>query len=168
CGRCGTGISQEEMNEGYQLVAHRSVFVKFPIRRAGGVSPLIPTQNQGANAPRSPENLLIWTTTPWTLSSNVGAAVNPTLTYLKVKHKDEIYYVAKGAFTAQRLEEQFKRKEWVEGVPKLKTLEQIFKEKGGYEIAGEISGKELVDRKYEGPFDELPAQQKLYGFPEDV
>ena len=32
CGRCGTGISQQEMNEGYQLVAHRSVFVKFPLR----------------------------------------------------------------------------------------------------------------------------------------
>ena len=59
------------------------------------------------------------------------------LTYLKVKHKDEIYYLAKGAFTAQRLEEQFKKKEWVEGVPKLKTLEQIFKEKGGFEILGE-------------------------------
>ena len=54
------------------------------------------------------ENLLAWTTTPWTLSSNVGAAVNPTLTYLKVKHKDEIYYLAKGAFTTQRLEEQFR------------------------------------------------------------
>ena len=58
---------------------------------------------------------------------------------MKIKHKDEIYYVAKGAFTAQRLEEQFKRKEWLEGVPKLKTLEQIFKEKGGYEIVGEIA-----------------------------
>jgi isoleucyl-tRNA synthetase len=32
CGRCGTGISQMEMNEGYQLVAHRAVFVKFPLR----------------------------------------------------------------------------------------------------------------------------------------
>ncbi len=115
-----------------------------------------------------PENLLIWTTTPWTLSSNVGAAVNPTLTYLKVKHKDEIYYVAKGAFTAQRLEEQFKRKEWVEGVPKLKTLEQIFKEKGGYEIVGEILGKDMVGWNYDGPFDELPAQNHSCGFPEDV
>ncbi len=112
--------------------------------------------------------MLIWTTTPWTLSSNVGAAVNPTLTYLKVKHKDELYYVAKGAFTVQRLEEQFKRKEWLEGVPKLKTLEQIFKEKGGYEIVGEISGKEMVGWQYDAPFDELPAQQHPFGFPEEI
>ncbi len=155
CGRCGTGISQQEMNEGYQLVAHRSVFVKFPLRGAG----CQPAAAEGrlATCPTK-ENLLIWTTTPWTLSSNVGAAVNPNLTYLKVKHKDEIYYLAKGAFTAQRLEEQFKRKEWVEGVPKLKTLEQIFKEKGGYEIVGALPGKDLVGWAYDGPFDELDAQ----------
>src|SRR5262245_27332352 len=36
CGRCGAGISQQEMNEGYQLVAHRSVFVKLPLRGSGG------------------------------------------------------------------------------------------------------------------------------------
>ncbi len=150
CGRCGTGISQQEMNEGYHLVAHRSVFVKFPLRQCKG------------------ENLLIWTTTPWTLSSNVAAAVNPELRYLKVKHKDEIYYVAKGAFTTQRLEEQFKRKEWVEGVPKLKTLEQLFKEKGGYEIVGEVMGADLVGQTYDGPFDELLAQQQASGYPTEI
>ncbi len=166
CGRCGTGISQQEMNEGYQLVAHRSVFVKFPLRRAGSVSD--GSGQPVANASGSSENLLIWTTTPWTLSSNVGAAVNPTLTYLKVKHKDEIYYVAKGAFTAHRLEEQFKRKEWLEGVPKLKTLEQIFKEKGGYEIVGELPGKDMVAWQYDGPFDELHAQQHLSGYPLEI
>src|SRR5262249_282276 len=169
CGRCGTGISQQEMNEGYQMVAHRSVFVKFPLRRAGSVSDWPAPGRPVAYASGSPENLLIWTTTPWTLSSNVGAAVNPSLAYLKIKHKDEIYYVAKGAFTAHRLEEQFKRKEWVEGVPKLKTLEQIFKEKGGYEVLGELHGADLVDRKFEGPFDELPVpQEALYGYPEGV
>src|SRR5207302_10426704 len=115
--------------------------------------------------PQAAENLLIWTTTPWTLSSNVGAAVNPTLTYLKIKHKDEIYYIAKGAFTAHRLEEQFKRKEWLEGVPKLKSLEQIFKEKGGYEIRGELPGTALVGRAYEGPFDEFEAQNEPSGYP---
>lgn len=163
CGRCGVGISQQEMNEGYQLVAHRSVFVKFPLR-ASRFALAASAENTAPQA----ENLLVWTTTPWTLTSNVGAAVNPQLTYLKVLHKDEIYYVAKGAFTAQRLEEQFKRKEWVEGVPKLKTLEQIFKEKGGYEIVGEVPGKTLVGRKYDGPFDELDAQQQPYGYPDEI
>ncbi len=177
CGRCGTGISQMEMNEGYQMVAHRSVFVKFPLRRAGSVSDRRgqnpdagDTSPPVADAPGSPlqENLLVWTTTPWTLSSNVGAAVNPKLTYLKIKHKDELYYVAKGAFTVQRLEEQFKKKEWVEGVPKLKTLEQMFKEKGGFEIVGDVLGADLVGRPYHGPFDELAAQQNDFGYPEQI
>ena len=104
------------------MVAHRAVFVRFPLRGRPG------------------ENLLVWTTTPWTLTSNVAAAVNPGLTYLRFAIENEIYYLAKGTFTTQRLEEQFKRKEWVEGVPKLKSLEQIFKEKGGYEIVGELAG----------------------------
>lgn len=147
CPRCAVGLSQMEMHEGYLMVAHRSVFIRLPLRDRPG------------------ENLLVWTTTPWTLTSNVAAAVNPQLTYLKVKHREQIYYLAKGALTAQRLEEQFKRKEWVEGVPKLKTLEQIFKEKGGYEIVGELSGAAMVGWRYDGPFDELPAQQHAAGYP---
>jgi isoleucyl-tRNA synthetase len=150
CPRCAVGLSQMEMHEGYQMVAHRSVFVRFPLRGRPG------------------EYLLVWTTTPWTLTSNVAAAVNPTLRYLKVKHRDETYYLAKGALTAHRLEEQFKRKEWVEGVPKLKTLEQIFKEKGGFEIVGELSGTEMVGWSYDGPFDELPAQKHPAGYPADI
>jgi isoleucyl-tRNA synthetase len=150
CPRCAVGLSQMEMHEGYQMVAHRAVFVRFPLRGRPG------------------ENLLVWTTTPWTLTSNVAAAVNPQLTYLKVKHRDQVYYLARGAFTAHRLEEQFKRKEWVPGVPKLKTLEQVFKEKGGYEIVGELPGAEMVGWAYDGPFDELPAQDHPMGYPEEV
>jgi isoleucyl-tRNA synthetase len=152
CGRCGTGISQMEMNEGYKLVAHRSIFLRFPLRERPG------------------ENLLVWTTTPWTLTSNVGAAVNPELTYLKVKQGGQIYHVGKAAFKTARLEEQFKAKEWVEGVPKLKTLEQMFKEKSkeGFEIVGEVKGSELVGLTYDGPFDELEAQHAAFGFPEEI
>jgi isoleucyl-tRNA synthetase len=150
CPRCAVGLSQMEMHEGYLLVAHRAVFVRFPLRA------------------RPAENLLVWTTTPWTLTSNVAAAVNPQLTYLKVRHRDQVYYLARGALTAQRLEEQFRRKEWVEGVPKLKSLEQIFKEKGGFEIVGELSGKEMLGWSYDGPFDELPAQQHRAGYPAEI
>ena len=152
CPRCGVGISQMEMNEGYRNVAHRAVFVRFPLRERPG------------------ENLLVWTTTPWTLTSNVGAAVNPDLTYLRVKQGDQIYYVGKGAFSAKRKDEEFKNKtEWVEGVPKLKTLEQFFKEKkGGFEVLGELKGVDMVGWTYNGPFDELPAQSHPYGYPEDL
>jgi isoleucyl-tRNA synthetase len=150
CPRCAVGLSQMEMHEGYQLVAHRAVFVAFPLRG------------------RANENLLAWTTTPWTLTSNVAAAVNPQLTYLKIRHREQIYYLAKGAFTAHRLEEEFKQKQWVEGVPKLKTLEQVFKEKGGYEIVGEIAGAEMIGWSYDGPFDELPAQSHAAGYPAEI
>jgi isoleucyl-tRNA synthetase len=150
CPRCGVGISQMEMHEGYQMVAHPAVFVRLPLRGRPG------------------ENLLIWTTTPWTLTSNVAAAVNPALTYLRVRHRDQLYYLGKGAFTAQRREEDFRRKLWVDGVPKLKSLEQIFKEKGGYELEGELSGAQMVGWTYEGPFDELPAQAHPGGYPADI
>ncbi len=150
CPRCAVGISQMEMHEGYQRVAHQAVFVRFPLRQRAG------------------ENLLVWTTTPWTLTSNVAAAVNPNLVYLKVRHRNEIYYLAKGTFTAQRLEEEFRRKEWVEGVPKLKSIEQIFKEKGGYEIVGELSGSEMIGWTYDGPFDELDAQNHSGGYPAHI
>jgi isoleucyl-tRNA synthetase len=150
CPRCAVGISQMEMHEGYQRVAHQAMFVRFPLRERAG------------------ENLLVWTTTPWTLTSNVAAAVNPNLTYLKVRHRDEIYYLAKGAFTAQRLDDEFRRKEWLEGVPKLKSIEQIFKEKGGYEILGELSGSDMIGWRYDGPFDEMEAQNHRGGYPRHI
>jgi isoleucyl-tRNA synthetase len=146
CPRCAVGLSQMEMHEGYQMVAHRAVFVRFPLRDRPG------------------ENLLVWTTTPWTLTSNVAAAVNPYLTYVAVKHHDQVYYVAKGALTAHRLEEEFKQKEY-KAFQRLKTLEQIFKEKGGYEVVGELSGAAMVGWTYDGPFDELPAQKHPGGYP---
>lgn len=152
CPRCGVGISQMEMNEGYRVIAHRAVFLRFPLRARPG------------------ENLLVWTTTPWTLTSNVGAAVNPELTYLKIRQGDQIYYLGKAAFTARRKEEEFKNKaEWVEGAPKLKSLEQMFKEKkGGFEILGELTGADMVDWAYDGPFDDLPAQHHPHGYPDEL
>ncbi|MFO0804295.1 MAG: class I tRNA ligase family protein [Gemmataceae bacterium] len=166
CGRCGVGLSEMEMKEGYKLVEHRSVFVKFPLKG------------------RPNENLLVWTTTPWTLTSNVGAAINPELTYLQVKLKDEIYYVAKGAFKLNRMESagdededasvpgKKSKKPWLDGVPHLSSIEQHFKSKAGkgsnYEIVGEVKGETMLGWEYEGPFDDLPAQQHEFGFPEDV
>ena len=165
CGRCGVGISEQEMKEGYKDVEHRACFVKLPVRGRPG------------------ENLLIWTTTPWTLTSNVGAAVNPELTYLKVKLKGEVYYVAKGAFKLDRMassgggesdDEPAAKKgkrDWLEGVPHLSSIEQHFKSKAGkdgYEVVGEVKGEEMLGWTYDGPFDELLAQQHQYGYPSDV
>ena len=57
-GRSGTSYSQMEIIEGRKLTVHKGVFVKFPVKD------------------RDNENILIWTTTPWTLSSNIAVAVN--------------------------------------------------------------------------------------------
>ena len=65
-GRSGTSYSQMEIIEGRKLVAHKSVFVRFPIKN------------------RENEFLLIWTTTPWTLSSNVVVGINKDLDYVKL------------------------------------------------------------------------------------
>jgi len=150
CPRCAVGLSQMEMHEGYAFVAHRAVFVRLPLRD------------------RAQENLLAWTTTPWTLTSNVACAVNPELTYLKIRHKEQIYYLAKAALTTERLAEEFRQKQWIDGVPKLKTLEQIFKEKGGYEVVGELSGADMIGWAYDGPFDELAAQDHPAGYPVEI
>ncbi|MER3415130.1 MAG: isoleucine--tRNA ligase [Gemmataceae bacterium] len=150
CPRCAVGISQMEMHEGYERVAHKAVFVRLPLRGRQG------------------EYLLVWTTTPWTLSSNVAAAVHPQLTYVRLRHRDEVYYAAKGALTAERLAEEFRRGEWVPGVPKLKTLAQILNERGGYEILEELPGERLVGWTYDGPFDDLPAQNSIRGYPADI
>ncbi|MEC9049324.1 MAG: isoleucine--tRNA ligase, partial [Candidatus Neomarinimicrobiota bacterium] len=148
-GRSGTSYSQMEIIEGRKLVAHQSVFVRFPIKS------------------RENEYLLVWTTTPWTLSSNVVVGVNVNLDYVKLKsHDGSIYYFAKENLEFKRLEKQFKeKKQWVEGVPKLKTIAQIFKERGGYEECGTLKGADMVGWEYDGPFDDFEAQLEPGGFP---
>ena len=118
CPRCGTGISQHEMHEGYQEVSHDSVILRFPLRG------------------RDKEALLVWTTTPWTLSSNVAAAVDPELDYTKVKQDGWTYYLASA------------------------LVDQVLGGQGTYEVIGKIKGQGMVGFAYEGPFDELPAQQQ--------
>ena len=156
-GRGGSAYSQMEVADGRRLTVHRSAFVRFRL------------------LDRENEFLLVWTTTPWTLTSNVAAAVNPDLDYVKLKAKRDgaIYYFAKDNLDFQRLATEFKegfgREEWAwpKSVPKLKTLSQIFKENGGYDIEGTIKGAEMVGWKYAGPFDDLPAQSTPGGVPFD-
>ena len=76
CPRCGTGLSDHEISQGYETVTDPSVYVRFPIT-AGELKDL--------NAA-----LLVWTTTPWTLISNTAVAANSEVDYVAVKvTKDE-------------------------------------------------------------------------------
>ena len=148
-GRSGTSYSQMEIIEGRKLVAHDSVFVRFPIKG------------------RDNEYLLVWTTTPWTLTSNVAVACNVKLDYVKLEANDgSFYYFAKENLEFKRLEKQFQDKKlWIDGVPKLKTVAQIFKERGGYNIVDTIKGQDMLGWEYEGPFDHLDAQKHIGGYP---
>jgi len=119
CPRCSTALSQHEIvTEGYREMTHLGLTLRFPLRG------------------RSREALLVWTTTPWTLSSNVAAAVHPDMSYVKVRCNGEILYLAKAA------------------------LNRVFA-KESYEVMGELMGTDMVGWTYDGPFDELPAERKL-------
>ena len=121
CVRCGTGLSQHEIvTEGYKEIAHPSITLRFPLRG------------------RERESLLVWTTTPWTLTSNVAAAVGSDLDYVRVRQGDDVFYLSRG------------------------TLHVL---KGDYEIEAELKGQEMEGWMYDGPFDELPVQ-KEQGAPE--
>jgi isoleucyl-tRNA synthetase len=133
CARCGTGITQHEIvTDGYHDVAHDSVFLRFPLTaRSTESGELVDVSGQK-------EALLVWTTTPWTLTSNVAAAVGPALDYVKVQAADGwTYYLAEGAME--------------------NTL--IGKEN---EVVGKLKGSDLVGWQYSGPFDELPVVQESF------
>ena len=78
CPRCGTGLSQMEMNEGYADREDPGLTVRFPLFDRPG------------------EALLVWTTTPWTLAANVAAAVGSDLRYVQVREGDDVFWLGKG------------------------------------------------------------------------
>jgi isoleucyl-tRNA synthetase len=130
CPRCATAISQHEIvTDGYAELTHPSVTLRFPLRDEEGAS----RRDVECGLP---EHLLVWTTTPWTLTSNVAAAVGPDLTYLKVQQGGQVLYLAKG--TAHML-------------------------KGEYQVLAELKGVEMEGWRYDGPFDDLPPARQPGG-----
>ena len=112
CPRCGTAISQHEiLTEEYKEIVHKAVYVKYKLAD-------------------SDEYLLVWTTTPWTLPSNVAIAVNPELKYGQYEIDDDLYII----------ETTRAKTIGISGKPK-----KIF------------FGKDLAGSIYEGIFDDLPA-----------
>ncbi len=84
CPRCGTGLSDHELAQGYETVTDPSVYVRLPL-----------TSGPYAGTPQAPgASLLIWTTTPWTLVSNALVAAHPELTYVTASNGEETVVVA--------------------------------------------------------------------------
>lgn len=115
CPRCGTSLSEHEMTGSYKLMTHNSVFFKLPIEEIDS-------------------KILVWTTTPWTLSSNVALAVNPDIDYVEVKVKsdEQTLILAKNAIKYL-------------GDDKL-------------EVIRALKGEELVGLHYDTCFPDIPAQ----------
>ena len=111
CPRCGTPLSSHEVAQGYKDVKERSAIVKFKLKDEEGF-------------------VLAWTTTPWTLPSNVGLCVNPNENYVKVAMKEDgtVYYLAEALCDA------------VLGADT-------------YEVKERYKGKELEYKEYEPLFD---------------
>ena len=86
CPRCGTGLSDHELAQGYETVVDPSVYVRFPVTgRAAGEGA---GADAGALSDYPDAALLVWTTTPWTLVSNTAVAVLPDATYAVVQRSN--------------------------------------------------------------------------------
>ena len=130
CPRCGTPLSAQEVAQGYKLVKERSAIVRFKVADEDAY-------------------LLAWTTTPWTLPSNVALCVNPEDTYLKVKAADGYTY-----YLAEALADTV-----------LGSLAEDGQE--AYEVLETYKGTALEHKAYEPLFDcakEVADRQNKKGF----
>ncbi|MEO8166953.1 MAG: isoleucine--tRNA ligase, partial [bacterium] len=124
CPRCETPLSSHEVSLGYQDVKDPSVYVKMRLSEG----PL-----SGKSQPDTA--FLVWTTTPWTLISNVALAVHPDVDYVKVEHKGDKLILAEA---------------------RLGVLE------GEYNIVERMKGRELVGLEYERIFNYHPVDKKAF------
>ena len=118
CPRCGTPLSSHEVAQGYKDVKEKSAIAKFRVKG---------TQN---------EYFLAWTTTPWTLPSNVALCVNPDEKYVKINNEGNIYILAEA------------------------LIPSVIK--GEYEVVEEYIGKDLEYKEYEPLFDFANPDKKAY------
>jgi isoleucyl-tRNA synthetase len=118
CPRCGTVLSTHEISQGYKTVEEPSIFVKFKVK------------NEDAY-------FLAWTTTPWTLLSNVALAVHPNETYIKIRYNNQILILAEARASVL-----------------LKGQE--------YELLDGFSGKELEKIEYEPLFQYAKPDKKAW------
>ena len=140
CPRCGTPLSAQEVAQGYKTVKERSAIVRFKV--------------VGEDA-----YFLAWTTTPWTLPSNVALCVNPDETYAKVKAADGFTY-----YMAQALLDNVLGKLAVSAE---KAAEEGTEPHAAYEILETYKGKDLEYKEYEPLFEcakDVADKQNKKGF----
>src|SRR6478735_2031126 len=98
CPRCGTALSSHEVALGYQDVEDPSIYIKIPLVSSAPAEPeksdMDPAPLPRSETSGSPEYLLVWTTTPWTLPGNVAVAVAPDVAYVKARVGEETVILA--------------------------------------------------------------------------
>ncbi len=121
CPRCGTALSSHEVAQGYEEVLDPSLYFLCPL--------------EGPDGGEDPHGraILVWTTTPWTLPSNVALAVHPDLTYAEVAHEGRRLIVAEA------------------------RVEAIFGEDA--EVLRRFGAEELIGRRYVRPFELIPESE---------
>ncbi len=124
CAKDGTTLSDHEVAQGYEVVTDPSVYVRFPL-----TTPI--TGVEGAEGVGGAE-LLIWTTTPWTLVSNTAVAVHPNVAYVVARTKEGTFVVSEPRVAAVLGE--------------------------GAEVLATVTGEDLAGLRYRRPFDlvEIP------------
>jgi isoleucyl-tRNA synthetase len=120
CPRCGTGLSSHEVAQGYREVEDPSVHFLCPVIEA-----------DGATGDRA---ILVWTTTPWTIPSNVGLAIHPSLTYAEVEHR------GRGLILAEAM------------VPALFGEDAVVRRR--------YAADELIGLRYQRPLDVVPVSRE--------
>ena len=135
CPRCGTPLSSHEVAQGYKDVKEKSVIAKFKLKD---------TDN---------EYILAWTTTPWTLPSNVALCVNPDEEYVKVK----VGLDEKNDVVAEEEQDKIVKTEYYYLAKALLSVIE-----GKYEIVDSYIGKDLEYREYEPLFDYVSPDKKAY------
>ncbi len=143
CPNCQTGLSNHEVAQGYEDVQDPSVFVRFRVDGADWWAPLRRDERtrSAADAGRDTGvSLLVWTTTPWTLFSNVAVAARAELDYAVVRLKDELLVVA-----APRVQAVFG---------------------DAAEVVATVKGRDLQLMPYRRPIDCVPMSASTSGRPE--
>jgi isoleucyl-tRNA synthetase len=95
CPRCGTAISSHEVAQGYKDVTEDSIYVRFRLKPDAAATLSEGVAGAAGDGEPKPVSLAVWTTTPWTLVSNVAAAVHPDVEYALVESRGERFIVAR-------------------------------------------------------------------------
>ncbi len=119
CPRCGTSLSEHEMSGSYKDVEHTSIYGKLQIKDSN-------------------DSILVWTTTPWTLTSNVALAVNPEISYLRVQVKSDSRTLIVGKDALKKLRGDV------------------------ITVVDEFKGSELIGKEYTTVFPEFDVQNFVH------